>query len=126
MKAELKEKWVAALRSGEYKQGKNLLHNREDNTFCCLGVLCKVMGASFRRFDTEDGDGTIYEYSPVLNGEVLSDGASEELSAHQAEKLGLLDVVYDLMDMNDGRGVRPHSFPEIADYIEAQIPAEAA
>ena len=43
--SELKEsreewikRWVDALRSGEYKQGKGYLHNSSDE-FCCLGVL---------------------------------------------------------------------------------------
>jgi hypothetical protein len=35
------QKWVKALRSGEYKQGKGHLRN-SDNTFCCLGVLCDL------------------------------------------------------------------------------------
>ena len=37
---EVKEKWLAALRSGEYKQGRNAL--RRNNNFCCLGVLCDI------------------------------------------------------------------------------------
>lgn len=36
------EKWVEALRSGEYKQGKNRLRSNDDE-FCCLGVLCDQM-----------------------------------------------------------------------------------
>lgn len=31
------QKWDAALRSGEYKQGQHALEN--DGKFCCLGVL---------------------------------------------------------------------------------------
>ena len=34
-------KWVAALRSGKYKQGRNYLRSK-DNKFCCLGVLCEL------------------------------------------------------------------------------------
>lgn len=37
----IKDKWVAALRSGEYKQGQNKLVNA-DGSFCCLGVLCEL------------------------------------------------------------------------------------
>ncbi len=37
MKSEIKTKWVEALRSGQYKQGKNRL--RDGDCFCCLGVL---------------------------------------------------------------------------------------
>lgn len=38
---ELKSKWVAALRSGKYKQGKYRLR-KKDETYCCLGVLCDI------------------------------------------------------------------------------------
>ena len=37
MKQEIKEKWVAALRSGEYSQCRSVL--RRGDSFCCLGVL---------------------------------------------------------------------------------------
>lgn len=42
MNQDIKAQWVAALRSGEYKQGKQRLHHAEGDTFCCLGVLCEV------------------------------------------------------------------------------------
>jgi hypothetical protein len=53
MNPEIKERWLAALRSGDYIQGKSRLttiffesqtdtHNRVERD-CCLGVLCKVL-----------------------------------------------------------------------------------
>jgi hypothetical protein len=42
---EFKKKWLEALRSGKYKQGKNVLYDAETNCFCCLGVagdLCEI------------------------------------------------------------------------------------
>jgi len=41
MNQEYKQEWLAALRGGEYDQGKFKLKNK-DNTFCCLGVLCDL------------------------------------------------------------------------------------
>lgn len=38
MNPEVKEQWLAALRSGEYSQGIGVLR-RADDTYCCLGVL---------------------------------------------------------------------------------------
>lgn len=35
------QKWCNALRSGKYKQGKDCLQ-RAQNTYCCLGVACKI------------------------------------------------------------------------------------
>lgn len=45
MKKSIKKKWLKALRSGEYKQGKFLLQTPQYEappTFCCLGVLCEL------------------------------------------------------------------------------------
>jgi hypothetical protein len=40
MNPEIKARWVAALRSGEYQQTTGNL--RTENGFCCLGVLCDL------------------------------------------------------------------------------------
>ena len=37
-------KWVKALRSGRYKQGKRRL--KQDDRYCCLGVLCNISKVS--------------------------------------------------------------------------------
>lgn len=44
MNAEVKQQWLEALRSGEYKQGQEQLHKTgpEGDRFCCLGVLCDL------------------------------------------------------------------------------------
>lgn len=42
MPKEIGEKWLAALRSGEYTQGSSLLKTAEGN-YCCLGVLQMVV-----------------------------------------------------------------------------------
>lgn len=41
MNPEIKAKWVAALRSGDYDQARDYLH-RIDGSMCCLGVLCDI------------------------------------------------------------------------------------
>jgi hypothetical protein len=42
MKPELKARWTAALRSGEYNQTTGWF--RTEDGFCCLGVACEVFG----------------------------------------------------------------------------------
>lgn len=44
MNKELKAKWAAALRSGEYTQTQRVLRNPDTGGMCCLGVLCIVAG----------------------------------------------------------------------------------
>lgn len=34
--------WITALRSDEFKQGREKLYNKEDDSYCCLGVLAKI------------------------------------------------------------------------------------
>ena len=45
MKEEIKKRWVEALRSGDYNQGKNALRAETItgvDRFCCLGILCDL------------------------------------------------------------------------------------
>ncbi len=47
MDKEIAEKWVKALRSGKYEQGKNTLcsiDEKGNKKYCCLGVLNEVLG----------------------------------------------------------------------------------
>ena len=45
MNQTIKKKWVKALLSGKYEQGKEELCSW-DNRYCCLGVLREVMGST--------------------------------------------------------------------------------
>lgn len=55
MKKEVADKWVAALRSGEYAQTRELLRDRQG--FCCLGVLCDISGqGQWKQYEGEDSD----------------------------------------------------------------------
>jgi hypothetical protein len=61
MDTELKAKWVEALRSGDYKQTSHVLHDEQENAYCCLGVLCIVAkkeldGETYPWLDKETGD----------------------------------------------------------------------
>lgn len=42
MLGPLQKKWVEALKSGDFKQGKAVL--LRDDRYCCLGVACEVVG----------------------------------------------------------------------------------
>lgn len=100
MDAKIKREWIAALRSGKYKQAKGTL--RRDGGFCCLGVLCDVMGAQWVDEDA------------IVNGELqnvyLSNNAADtaELKDGEQEKLWTMN--------DDGK-----PFSEIADYIEREL-----
>jgi len=101
MDANLKAKWIEALRSGEYPQSRLGLRNAEG--FCCLGVLCDVMGADWK----SDGEVVVcgIRQAGYLDDVLLKTvGFSEETQEH-------------LYNMNDG-GM---PFSKIADHIEANL-----
>lgn len=98
MDAELKRKWVEALRSGEYEQGRLKLNSH--GRYCCLGVLCDVAGLKWLRC-SELG------FIP----------AGDHIHQHLV-RFGIANESSDLVDMNDNQG---KTFAEIADYIEANL-----
>jgi hypothetical protein len=99
---ELKAKWTAALRSGEYVQGIKRLFNKVDNTYCCLGVLCRVAG-----------------YDPYQ--ETVCE--NETLTSFMLKQAGLTtDDESTLVSMNDGGANKPQfSFLQIANWIDANV-----
>ena len=121
---QLMKDWIAALRSGKYKQGYHQLHisfaGIPQDEFCCLGVLCeiavekKMLIRSSREHYTD----------AQTNDKLFTDLAGFK------EKIGLPDGIEEyLVRLNDGQ--RDHSghdieatrktFNEIADYIEKEI-----
>jgi hypothetical protein len=111
---DLRKKWVDALRSGKYKQGKGYLHSKDD-TFCCLGVLCDVAGVP----STETGECFVYSLDGGKSRSLamLSDDIRPLVGLRNPlggilERSESLAVLYD-----DGK-----SFNEIADVIESAPP----
>lgn len=101
---ELKAKWIAALRSGEYEQGIGRLYF--EGAYCCLGVLGELAGLDRKRMD---GICSLAVVAPTLV-DAMCGSDPEETTRTTLE------------NMNDGMyGQRRHSFAEIADWIEANL-----
>jgi hypothetical protein len=97
-------KWLEALRSGKYKQGRGQLVLGD--AYCCLGVLCEVAGA--KRVD--NGFEVPFQGYRQHHTTTISNYLFGELT-------GLpLNTNQDCMVWNDGQKL---SFPEIADKLEA-------
>lgn len=124
MNPEIKALWLAALRSGKYRQGKGTLHNLQDDTFCCLGVLCEVaVGAN------------IVDSKPRVSGKLTGYGVTQSVSTLPREVVkwaGMPDDAgslnrsvyggardhFSLVDLNDEAGC---TFEQIANVIEQQF-----
>lgn len=107
MNKAIKRKWVAALRSGKYKQGGGELRYERDEgdiRHCCLGVLCEVMGEAI-------------EYGMSLPPEHIAKEAGLSFDVDEAAASDAKTLAPRLAGYNDdGR-----SFKWIASYIERYL-----
>lgn len=106
MNADIRARWLAALRSGEYRQGQGRL--RDGNAFCCLGVCAMII----------DSEG--WQIQP--GGRWLHQDRLATLSLCTLASIGLTYHEQSMLSsMNDDESL---PFPEIADWIEQNIPAD--
>lgn len=106
MNIEVKQQWVAALRSGEYQQGRGVL--RKDDKFCCLGVLCDI---SELYTWSDKGRDISYGQHVFTLPNAVKDWAGLE------ENNPVLPGYNTLSNVNDAG----KSFQEIADIIEREL-----
>lgn len=118
MDARIKQLWIDALRSGEYKQGQNRLRLRDE--FCCLGVLCDL----HQKENPTLGRwvyGYAYASAPNQHTNVQFEG--KLLPFMVAKWSGLNDHDPYLNDKNRASSLNDAgmSFPQIADLIEKEL-----
>lgn len=142
MKKAIAEKWVKALRSKKYAQGKKVLKYKSPRgviRHCCLGVLCELYQQDRRAKKMKPAkteyfvpDGGYYDKGVPLNSKIYQFSYSANTlpdcvmrwADMRTDDGNLGDRVYfngeehsDLASLNDG-GV---SFSEIADVIENNV-----
>lgn len=119
MKPEVKEKWVAALTSGEYAQEVGAL--RTPRGFCCLGVLCDVytkdQDLDWRVGDDKEDPFSLLGADQTLPFEVMKwaglDGKDPSVKANEED-----EFAFRLTHLND---VRKLDFTQIAALIKEQL-----
>ena len=126
-------KWLKGLRSGEYVKGKNQLVTegagaRQDyDEFCCLGVLCDVMGYEMSDNDSYHSANLIGDYES-LDG-ILPTKIAAELGITENEQ-GILAELNDSGETSyfqlrkTGENVQYCSFGHEGDYKEIKFSAK--
>ncbi len=117
MNKAIKKKWIAALRSGDYVQGKKRLRTNKDGktSFCCLGVLCNLHAQAHPEIAAKQTSPAKYLHSDQVLPQAVQDWA--RLTSPVGEFLKIGEFYRSLAYHNDdGR-----TFAEIADAIEAQL-----
>ncbi len=110
MKPEIKKKWLAALRSGQYRQ-TTVGRLTDGQRFCCLGVLCNLHALE---------TGTAWERNE--EGLVVYDGEAYYLPGVVQKWAGIrgcrpMVKGQELADLNDS----PQRFKTIAKLIEESL-----
>lgn len=115
MDKKIKAKWLKALRSGKYKQGKKVLKTK-NGKFCCLGVLCDLYSKATKTPWVKNGSGLNYmhNYFGVLSDKVVAWSGLSDSSPHLL--VGVRSK--SLAELNDGTG---YGFKKIANLIEKQL-----
>lgn len=99
---EFAQKWVDALRSGEYGQTTGKLFAEGTCSYCCIGVAGHVLGVSNARLLKGNTNKlTAYAFEDVFKSDPLPHGLQAELI---------------IMNDDDGK-----NFTEIADWIEENV-----
>lgn len=107
--AEFIKKWIGALVSGDYAQGREALKSH-DKRYCCLGVACEVAGRKSK-------------FIPVY-GLYKFGAETVNISFRFQKTIGLTDEdVSTLIVMNDNQ---KKSFKEIATWLRKRFKKELA
>lgn len=112
MNQQIKEKWLNALRSGEYQQTRGFLRTSEG--FCCLGVLCdlyaKETGTEWGEYQGKFKNSSFLGEIATLPPKVIKWSGIVQANPY-------FENVGSLVSLND----EGKEFPEIADVIEEYL-----
>jgi hypothetical protein len=107
MNQEIKQRWIEALRSGEYQQGKESLYHC--GKFCCLGVLTDLY---IKEHGLQWNQESVYLWNFETEGGVLPRSVQKWAGLDVPNPTILHDRATDHNDNYDA------SFEDIANYIE--------
>lgn len=115
---EFTTKWLEALRSGKYKQGIGFLYNKETDCYCPIGIAGKLCEIDLDTLNLK----RIFDLIPSNRTDTVkvNDLFPKELAYYNDFDHNELPVT--IASFNDGRFKQKQlSFPEIADWIEANV-----
>lgn len=133
MPKQFGEKWVKALRSGDYKQTDGVLYC-EDFGYCCLGVACAMVGIPDNIMRSNGliidivGSSGIKEEIKLIP-DILKENKTgyslvnilTELNDHGISKAFKRDMEEEGYKFPTDKTDNSYSFNEIADFIEANV-----
>lgn len=111
MNRRVKKKWLKALRSGEYKQGKGFLRRKNPNTceweHCIVGVLCDVSGIKWKLYNK--------------NVSCITSSGTYDVSYLLPEMREKLEISLDDEEILNSMNDKGKTFKQMARWIEAKL-----
>lgn len=114
MNADVKKKWLDALRSGKYQQGYGRLRTNEGG-YCCLGVLCDVLAPEDWVKTEPDNSGQHWEHK--VSRCYLPNSITQQAEIPTCRPGSTLLTEGELATLND----KGCGFEEIAQWIEVNL-----
>ncbi len=126
MKKEIADKWIAALRSGDYVQTLGGL--KTEDGFCCLGVLCDIHAKetenewATKKMDAHFTETFSYKHNSTDLPVEVQEWAGIKTSGGELPKSYIdnedEEDSVSLIDLNDNRHL---NFSQIAEVIEKEV-----
>lgn len=116
MNPGIKAQWIAALRSGQYKQGTSRLRRiiRGEDRYCCLGILCELaVQAGAITPPTRSNGEALYRYGE--DSACLPNAVSRWSGLNGFSGLYIINGSQSSLVENNDKGM---TFDQIADTIE--------
>lgn len=124
MKPDIKQRWINALRSGNYDQAR--LSLRDGDNFCCLGVLCDLYGKEKDVLwifeDFEESESPTNEYLCAFDGGLPDNVMAWAGLEYDYEANPVLEIRADGTEIHatTANDTYRYDFAKIADLIEAR------
>lgn len=112
MDKRLKTRWIKALLSGKYKQGRGALKTPK-REYCCLGVLCDITKG--RQWGVDYSG----QYCVEIEDDTYQLFAPDNFIDHDAQRQ--LSAMNDGEHVDGGQVKRPVNFTRIAKWIERHL-----
>lgn len=120
MKPEVKDKWLKALRSGEYIQGNGFL--KEGDKFCSLGVLCDLAAKEgVGKWEAFVHKLQVFKTSPDTFHPSFPPNAVVEWAGLPSRSPTIMSGKYSMRNLGALNDIDKLSFGQIADLIEEQL-----
>lgn len=118
LEKSFKRRFLTALRSGKYKQTKEVLFNQSSGGFCCLGVMCSLKGIKKSELEGVGFPQDVRSFDDAFNIDPTTHDFFHGMNNEDAWKVPYRGRMRSLNELNDLEGL---TFKQIANIIDRSV-----